>query len=464
MKVNPTIFREYDIRGRVDAQGELTEENVYLIGQGFATFLKRRGIREAIIGCDARPYSLHIKDITVQSLTDSGVHVIDIGVVLVPIFYFAQYFLKKKGGVMITASHNPWGWGGFKHAYDYSTTFVPKDMHELREIVEREDFSSGRGSYETHPKIIDSYTEDILRRVSIMRPFKVLVDAGNGTAGPIVPDILRQAGCEVTEQYTDVREARHHEANPSNLGMLEAMADGVKTHSLDLGLGFDDDGDRLGAVDEKGEIVWADRVLILLSRFVLEQYPGSKIVFDVKCSEAVLEDVRAKGGIPIMWKTGHSYIKAKTKEEGAAFAGEKSGHFFFVKDYYGFDDAVFAALKLLEYLDKNRVSLSEAVSTIPFYISSPVWQVPCPDEKKYEIVEKITALFKEELGRERVLDINGARAYFDDGWGLIRASSNIPALVVAFEAKSKEGLKRIESVLREKLVGFPEVGREWTSG
>ena len=464
MKINPSVFREYDIRGRIDREDELSADAAYVINRGFAAFLARRGITDAVVGCDARPYSAGIKDTAVRALCDSGINVIDIGVVLAPIFYFSQYHLQKKGGVMVTASHNPWGWTGFKHAYDYSTTFVPRDMAELREIVVEGAFVQGSGAHESYPDIIAAYTKDVLARVSIKRRLRVLVDTGNGTAGPIAPAILRAAGCEVMEQYTEPSAERHHEANPSTMSMLNAMSDGVKKHGADIGLGFDDDGDRLGAVDEQGQIIWPDRMLALMSRLVLAGKPGAKIVFDVKCSEALVEDIRAHGGVPIMWKTGHSYIKAKSKETDAALAGERSGHIFFRDGYYGFDDATFAALKLLEYMSGQFMPVSGLVASLPYYVTSPVWHAPCEDTKKYAVVDRLVAEFKRECGSDKVIDINGGRVYLGGGWGLVRASSNVPALVLVFEAKSEEGLKKIEAIFREKLARFPEVGGEWASG
>ncbi len=464
MHLNPTLFREYDIRGRIDSPGELTADAITAIGRGFAAFLKRRNIEEVIVGHDARPSSKSVADLTVRALFDSGMRVIEIGAVLTPIFYFSQYHLKKKGGVMITASHNEQGWSGFKHAYDYATTFLPHDVQELYQIIEKEEFISGAGSRQVYFDIIEAYTNDVLSNIRCARRLRILVDAGNGTAGPIVPLILRRAGCEVIEQYTEVSETRHHQANPSNVGMLAAMTEGVRAGRVDLGLGFDEDGDRLGVVDEKGVIVWPDRVLALLARGALAKNPGGAVVFDVKCSEALVEDIKNHGGKPVVWKTGHSYIKAKAKETGAVLAGERSGHLFFPKEHYGFDDAVYGALKLLKYVGDESRPLSLLVADLPKYSTSPVWHASCPDTQKYEIVDALTRQFKEEYGADKVIEVNGARVYFDEGWGLVRASSNIPALVLVFEAKTGEGLKRIESIFRKKLAVFPEIGKDWVSG
>ena len=465
MKINPTIFREYDIRGRIDAPDEFSDEAIRAIGRGFATFLLRRKIKDAVVGRDARSYSKKVSDITVRALLESGINVIEIGEALAPMFYFSQYLLQKKGGVMITASHNPWGWSGFKHAYNYSTTFVPEDMRELQEIIAKEKFQSGQGTHEIYPDILADYKKDTLSRIHITRPLKVLVDTGNGTAGPIVPDILREAGCEVVEQYTAVSQGeRHHDANPSTIEMIEAMTEGTRAHHADIGLGFDDDGDRLGAVDEKGRVVWPDQLLLLLARPILAKNPGAKIVFDVKCTEALIEDIKSRGGVPVMWKTGHSYIKAKAKEVGAHLAGERSGHMYFPKEHYEFDDAVFAGLKLLEYISREQKPISQIIAELPHYITSPVWHAPCSDTKKYDIVDRLVKELKEEYGQEKVIDINGGRVYLENGWGLVRASSNVPALVLVFEAKTEEGLKKIEAIFREKLSHFPEVGKGWASG
>ena len=232
----------------------------------------------------------------------------------------------------------------------------------------------------------------------------------------------------------------------------------------DIGLGFDGDGDRLGVVDEKGGLVWPDRYMILLARRVIQEKPGSTIVFDVKSSQALIEEIEKQGGIPIMWKTGHSYIKQKAKEVGASLAGERSGHIFYRHGYYGYDDAVFAALKLLEHLSQQDKSLSEIMLTTPQYFSSPAWHVDCPDEVKYEVVDKLIKEFKEEYGEDRVIDINGARVKFEDGWGLVRATSNLPALVLVFESKTKKGLELIENIFRQKLAQYPEIGEKWVSG
>jgi phosphomannomutase/phosphoglucomutase len=462
-KINKLMFREYDVRGQVD--DDLTEEAACLIGRGFATFLKRRGIDELVVGYDSREYSPRLKDALVKGFLESGFKVKDIGMVLSPILYFSQYFLKSRGGIMVTASHNPNGWGGFKLAQDYSTTLGPEEIKELYKIIEDDDFLAGEGQVEKIENIVEAYKNDLIAKIHIKRPLKVVIDAGNGTAGPIVPPILKAAGVKVVKQFCDLDFTfPHHEPNPSLVGAMKMLAARVKKEKADLGIGIDGDGDRIGAVDEKGNIIGADQVMILLSRLILKDKPGAKIVFDVKSTEGLAEDIKAHGGLPIMWKTGHSYIKAKGKEVGAALAGEKSGHIFFWKGYYGFDDAVFASLKLLEYLSGEEKSFSEIMKSTPQYFTSPSLQVACPDDKKYDVVDRLVKEFKAEYGQDKVIDINGARVIFDDGWGLVRASSNLPVLVMVFESKTEAGLKRIQALFREKFKKYPEIGTEWQSG
>lgn len=463
--ISPTIFREYDIRGRVDIENELSDRMLYLLGRGTGTFFHARGIKRAVVGHDARSYAPHVKDSIVQGLLESGIDVIEMGQILTPIFYFSQYYLKEKAGIMVTASHNPNGWSGMKIAHDFSTTLLPHEIQELRHIVEEEDFISGSGTRSNRSDIIEAYIQDIAPRFTFKKKFRILIDAGNGTAGATVPELFRRVGCEVVERHCDIDTTYpHHIPNPSNLEAAYDIARGTKEAGADIGFGFDDDGDRLGFADEKGTVVWPDKVFALLTREILEKEPGASIVFDVKTSLSFIEDIEAHGGKPVMCKTGHSYIKQKAKEEDAPFAGERSGHIFFRRGYYGFDDAMYGALKVLETLERGGVSFSEMLSTVPHYFTSPAWAVDCEDDKKYRVVDELVALFKEEYGDARVIDINGARVIFEGGWGLVRASSNLPTLVLLFESKTEHGLEEIEKIFKEKLALFPEVGMEWHSG
>lgn len=457
-----TMFREYDLRGR-ESEEELNDTSMYYIGRGFGTFLAKRGISDCVVGHDARSTSESFQANVIKGLRECGVNIVDIGTVTTPMSYWAQYHFKVKGLVMVTASHNPVGWNGVKLGCDLSYTLLTDELNEVYDTISKEEFSSGSGSIRQE-NVGDLYMSDLVSRAKIEKKFKVLVNTGNGTAGLYAPELLRKAGCEVVEHFTNVDPTYpNYTANPDGTAMMEDTGKQVVQNSCDIGLAFDGDGDRLGVTDEKGNTVWPDRYIILLSRLVLSKNPGSKIVFDVKVSEALPEDIKAHGGQPIMWKTGHSHIKAKLASEKAAMAGEASGHIFFSQDFYGFDDAFFAALKLLEYLSKEKSSVSEVIKDTPYYISTPTIQVKTTDEDKYKIVEELTREFKDE--NYKVVDINGARVYTHDGWGLVRASSNTPTLVLRFEARTQENLDKIKEIFRQKLDRFDEVSKDWdTSG
>lgn len=453
-----TMFREYDIRGRV-SDDELNARSAEWIGRGFGTMLARKGIDDMVVGYDSRFGSVEIKDGLVKGLRASGRNVVMVGMCLTPMMYWAQYRFKVKGGAMITGSHNPKGWNGLKLASGFSSTLVASEIQELYDLVAREDFVEGHGDYAEATIFVD-YARDLVSRVKVARPLKVVIDTGNGTAGAFAPSIFRDAGLHVIEQFTELDpDFPNHEPDPARTDTVEALGKRVRAEGADLGLAFDGDGDRFGVVDEKGDVIWPDRYMILLARQVLERAPGGKIVFDVKCTQALEDDIRAHGGIPIMWKTGHSHIKRKLQEEKAALAGEMSGHVFFVENYYGFDDGIYGGLRLVEYIAARNETLSRIMEGTPTYLSTPAINVKCADEVKYGVVERLTAELKKDFAR--VVDINGARVVFEDGWGLVRASSNLPELVLRFEAKTPERLNEIKRVFRGYLERYPEVDRHW---
>ncbi|HVZ12301.1 MAG TPA: phosphomannomutase/phosphoglucomutase [Patescibacteria group bacterium] len=459
-QLKKTMFREYDLRGR-ESDDELNDTSIYHIARGFGTFLKKIGVEEAVVGHDARATSESFHAQAIKGLTECGINVVDIGIVTTPMGYWAQFYLKVKGLLTVTASHNPAGWNGVKLGQDFSKTLLTAELQEIYGIIEKEEYATGQGTVRKED-IKDAYMDDLISRSKIDKKFKVLVNTGNGTAGLYYPELLRKAGCDVVEHYTNVDPSYpHYTANPDGTAMMEDTGKQTVDNKCDFGFAFDGDGDRLGVVDEKGDTIWPDRYIILLSRLVLSKHPGAKIVFDVKVSEALPEDIKAHGGEPIMWKTGHSYIKAKLAEEKAALAGEMSGHIFFVDDFYGFDDAAFASLKFLEFMSTQDKPLSEIVAGTPYYVSTPTIQVTATDEEKYNVVDALTKEFKDE--GYKVIDINGARVYTDDGWGLVRASSNTPTLVLRFESKTEEGLEKIKKLFKDKLDKFPVVSREWDS-
>lgn len=443
-----TMFREYDIRGK-ETEDELNDKSIYLIARGFGKMLRDLGVQEAVLGHDARGTSESFHAQARTALLESGINALDIGTVTTPMSYWAQFCFKTKGLCMITASHNPAGWNGLKLGTNLSSTLGPQEIKNLYAIIEKEDWATGKGTLRTED-IKDRYIQDVINRAKFAKKLKILVNTGNGTSGLFAPELFRRAGIEVVEHFTNVDPTYpNYTANPDGEKMMQDTGDQTVKNACDLGLAFDGDGDRLGVVDEKGQIVWPDRYLMLLSRLVLQKNPGAKIVFDVKVSEALPEDIQAHGGNPIMWITGHSYIKAKLAEENAALAGEMSGHIFFSDDYYGFDDAFFAGLKLLEYVSAQAKPLSELIKDTPYYVSTPTIQVQVTDEGKYKIVEGLVEDFKAEGAK--MVTVNGARVYIGDGWGLVRASSNTPSLVLRFEAKTKEGLENIQQIFKNKL-------------
>ena len=457
-KIERSMFREYDIRGRVNDR-ELNPAVVELIGKGFGTYLDKLGVTTVVVGHDSRHSSQGLKDAIVKGLLSTGRNVIDIGLCLTPMMYWAQYHFESMGGAMITGSHNPKDWNGLKLARGFSATLVGSEIAEILEIVEKEEFITGKGTARTE-NVTDAYTDDLAGRVDIKKRLRVVVDTGNGTAGAFAPRILEKAGLDVVEQFTELDpDFPNHEPDPALKETVEALGARVLEEKADLGVAFDGDGDRLGVVDEKGQVVWPDRYMILMARQVLQKQPGAKIVFDVKVSQALEEDIAAHGGQPIMWKTGHSHIKAKLKEENAALAGEMSGHIFFVENYYGFDDGVYAGLRFIEYVSQVGKTVSEIVDDTPYYVSTPTIDVDCPDDKKYGIVEELTKDLKRDF--DKVIDINGARVVFEDGWGLVRASSNLPILVLRFEAKTAERLEELKRIFRGYMDKYPEIGTVW---
>jgi phosphomannomutase/phosphoglucomutase len=457
--LDETMFREYDIRGLVNDQ-QLNQETVRYIALGIASFLHKLGIKNTVVGHDSRSSSPLFQNIVTETLSRSGLDVIDLGMCLVPMFYFSQYEYKCQGGVYISASHNPSNWNGFKIANDYSSTLLSSQIKELYEIIKKEDFISGVGSINSK-NVLEAYSRNMLSSSIIKKRLKIVIDAGNATAGQIVPDIFRKAGFEVVELYCDLDPTfPNHEPNPSAPENKKDLVKAVLANKADIGFAFDTDGDRLGVVDNQGNLLEADQYLCLLAREVLAKKRGAKIIFDVKSSQALIDDIVTHGGIPVMWKTGHSYIKAKVKEEKAPLAGELSGHIFY-EENKGYDDAIYAAFKLASFLSLQKISLFDLMKTVPAYISTSTLNVDCNDLSKYQIVSKLTEEFKKS---HEVIDISGARVIYKNGWGLVRASSNLPVLVLRFEAKTTKDLDLIMSDFREKMSKYHELGKDWYHG
>ncbi|MEO0267752.1 MAG: phosphomannomutase/phosphoglucomutase [candidate division WOR-3 bacterium] len=452
MKVNPYIFREYDIRGVADI--DLNEEVVKNIGRAFGTILKRKGGKKITIGYDVRLSSERIKENVKEGVLETGIDVIEIGIVPTPLLYFSVFKLETDGGIQITGSHNPKEYNGMKLMV-FKETLYGEGIQKLKEIIENEDFEKGKGKEKLYEKIIDDYIEDVNKKVKINKRFKFAVDPGNGTCGPVIEKLWKSYKIEFKGINMEPDgNFPSHLPDPTVKEYLNDLFKIMEEDKFDGGIGFDGDGDRIGIIDDKKRVIFGDKILAILSKKILKDYPGSKIIFDVKTSKGVVEYIKKLGGKPIIWKTGHSLVKAKLKEENAPIAGEMSGHIFFNDRYYGYDDAIYASIRIFELMEEENKKLSELHDEIPFYYSTPEIRVPCPDEKKFEVVEKIKERLKEKY---EVIDIDGARIEFEDGFGLVRASNTQPVLVLRFEGKTEEKLGNIKEIILKELRKFPEV-------
>jgi len=443
--MNPTMFREYDIRGI--AGQDMDENDVQLIGRGIGTFLRRNGSTRITVGRDCRVTSDAYTARLTEGLMSTGCEVTDIGVCPTPVLYYSIHQLQQQGGVMVTASHNPGEYNGFKLCMG-TDSIHGAQIQEIHALIEAGDFEAGSGS-RTTADVLTPYAALLKEKISLARPLRVGIDAGNGTAGVVAVPILEDLGCEVHKLHCRMDGAfPNHEADPTVLANMQELIALVKKENLDLGIGYDGDGDRIGVVDEKGEIVFGDRLMIIFAREILSRKPGATFISEVKCSQTMYDDIEKHGGRAIMWKTGHSLIKKKMKEEDAALAGEMSGHIFFKDRYLGYDDATYASCRLLEILAAGDQPLSELLADVPPTFNTPEIRVECADHIKFKVVARVTERFKEQY---RVIDIDGARVILDDGWGLVRASNTQPALVLRFEAQSESRLAEIRELVESTL-------------
>lgn len=465
MKVNPAIFRGYDLRGLVgkDLSPELAEH----LGKAFGTYLKRNGITDAVVGRDCRATSPEYSEYIVRGLNWAGITVVDIGMVLVGTFYWSQYHLKRQGGVYVSASHNPPEFNGFKFANGYSETLVSEGMQELRRMVEEEDYEQGeKPGTVKRQDILPAYYADLTKRVPIERKFRVVIDPGCTTAGALAPDLLRKAGCEVIEYNTNVDPTFPlGVADPTETVVMKRLSQEVIENRADVGFTFDSDGDRLGVVDNKGGIIWNDVLLAILAEAVLREHPGAGVMYNTLCSKVVSETIERNGGKPFMWRTGHSFLKKKNQEVGAAFIGELSGHFFFSKDFYNHDDGLYTALRVLRFMAGEKQTLADAVAALPRYISSPEIKLFCADEVKVALVEKLAPVLKKDYPKAEVIDDqragDGLRLELEDGMFVIRYSQNGPYLTIKFESRTKEGYESLRKYIHDLLRKYPEI--DWES-
>ncbi|MGA2113343.1 MAG: phosphomannomutase/phosphoglucomutase [Bryobacteraceae bacterium] len=430
--MNPTIFREYDIRGVADR--ELTDDGIEQLGRAVGTYLQRQSGPRAAVGRDTRLSSPRLRDALAAGLKASGCHVTDIGVVPTPALYYAVVHLPADGGVMITGSHNPPEFNGFKTVCGASTIHGAA-IQELRRMIETGDLLGCPGS-EIAADVVTPYVAEVAAQFQFPRKIRVVFDAGNGTGGPAMHRILERLNVEPIEMFfeMDGRFPNHH-PDPTVTANLEALIAKVRETGADLGIAFDGDADRIGAVDERGSILYGDQLMVLYGREILTRKPGATFIGEVKCSQLMYDDLAARGGKPIMWKTGHSLIKAKMKETHAELAGEMSGHMFFADRYYGYDDALYAACRLMEIVARSDRPLSTLLDDLPKTVTTPEIRFDCPDEIKFDVVARVAA---ELRARHKTVDVDGVRVIFAHGWGLVRASNTQPVLVMRFEATSPE--------------------------
>ncbi len=444
MEINPQIFREYDIRGVVDK--DLTPDFVKELGQGFGTHMAQMGRKELVVGRDGRMSSKAFGEALIEGLISTGCNIVDIGICPTPVYYFSLFHLDKDGGMIVTGSHNPPEFNGFKVSVGKSTIFG-EEIQNLRRVIEKAAFAVGKGHL-SRTEIIQPYQDYIKKNIKLKRKLRVAIDAGNGTAGVVAGPLLRDLGCEVEELYCEV-DGRfpNHFPDPTIPENLKDLMRRVKKSGADVGIGYDGDADRIGVVDDQGNMIWGDQLMILFSREILKSRKGATFVAEVKCSQNLFDDIERHGGKAIMWRTGHSLIEEKIREEKAALGGEMSGHLFFADRYLGYDDAIYASCRLVELLSTTDSRLSHLLDDVPKTVITPEIRLACPDEIKFNVVEKV----KEELKGYPIIDVDGVRVKFEDGWGLVRASNTQPVLVLRFEASTQERLQEIRSLIENKL-------------
>ncbi|MFI5240993.1 MAG: phosphomannomutase/phosphoglucomutase [Microgenomates group bacterium] len=464
VNINPEIFRGYDIRGVVDK--DLNKDVYYALGKAYATFLFERRITQAVVGRDIRLTSEEYQKSFMDALLDSGVDVIDIGLTLSQILYFSQYHYLTKGAAMITASHNPSNYNGLKLAAGFSDTLLTDEIQQMRKFAENEDFKAypKNGTYKQED-VFEFYLKDLFSKVPTQNVgYKVVIDTLNATAGIFLPEVLRRAGCEVIEKNTSLDGSFPlGTPDPTEKDVQERLAEYVKEEKADLGVSYDSDGDRIGIVDNEGNLIWNDVLVAIFAKDILEYMPGAPIVFNTLCSKITSDVIESSGGKPVMWLTGHSFIKAKVKESRAPFGGELSGHMFFMDNFYGHDDTGFATLRLLNYMKKNNKSLKGLVDDLPKYISSPEIKLGLADDIKFKLIsEKISVDIKSLFADAKYVDIDGFRADTKDEMVIVRASQNGPYITIKFEGRTQEQYDDLKHKIKTILEKYPEI--DWKSG
>lgn len=451
MKVSAEVFREYDVRGVVGV--DLDPHLAKGLGLAVGTYVARGGGKTVVVGRDCRTHGAMLGEAFIAGVCASGCDAVDIGVVPTPVLYWAIQHLGADGGVQITGSHNPPEYNGFKITLLGKSLFG-SDIQKFYQMITAEDFNSGKGSFRSQ-NILESYLNELAGNLRpARRKLKVVIDAGNGVGGITAEPLYRKLGYDVIPLFCDMDgNFPNHHPDPTVEHNLEDLKKAVALHKADLGIAFDGDADRIGVVDGDGQVVWGDKLMIVLSRSVLQEAPGATIIGEVKCSKTLYDDITAHGGKALMWRTGHSLIKAKMKETHCALAGEMSGHIFFKHRYYGFDDAAYAGGRLLEILSESDKSLGEHLANVPMTVSTPEIRFECPEAIKFKLVKRAIEYFQERAIKEgfKVVDIDGARVEWSDGWGLVRPSNTQPLLVLRFEAQNAARLQEIQSLFEREI-------------
>lgn len=446
--IDPAIFRAYDIRGIVTQN--LTAETVFLIGQAIGSLVQERGGQLVVIARDGRLSGPILSEALARGLLTTGCDVMDIGMVPTPILYFATHHMHHCSGVMLTGSHNPPDYNGLKMVIQ-GKTLAEQEIQDLYQRIQQKNFMQGVGK-KIENNITPHYVASLLKNIRLAKPLRVVVDAGNGVTGQVAPALFRALGCEVQELFCDVNGTfPNHHPDPSQPENMQDLIKGVLQTKADIGLAFDGDGDRLGIVTNLGQIIYPDRLLMLFAKTVLTKIPRAKIIYDVKCTNLLADLIKSLHGDPIMWKTGHSLIKAKLAETKAMLAGEMSGHFFFCDRWYGFDDALYAGARLLEILSLSSEKSSDIFAAIPASISTPELKVLVNEKEKFPLMQQLidAAHFTEE---HQILTLDGLRVNFNQGWGLVRPSNTTPYLILRFEAVNEDVLGQIQKMFRDLML------------
>tara|TARA_B100000131_G_C18120965_1_gene612915 strand:- start:2832 stop:4202 length:1371 start_codon:yes stop_codon:yes gene_type:complete len=456
MKISRNVFREYDVRGIADI--DFSGKFATCLGKAFGSYVIRKKQKKIAVSGDVRLSTPRLKKDFISGLIQSGVDVIDIGVLPTPVNYFANYNLSIDGSVQITGSHNPMNYNGFKFTFQ-KKSFFGEDIQKLYELIINNDYEIGEGGY-TKYNIIDEYVDDIVGKVNINKKIKVIMDCGNAAGCIVGPQIFKKLNIDLEEMYCDIDgNFPNHHPDPTVDSNLDSIVLKIKEGEFDLGVAYDGDADRVVCIDSNGQIIRSDILMCIFAQDILKKTSNKKIVYDVKCSSAIKEVISNSGGEPIEWKTGHSLIKNKMKVEGADLAGEMSGHIFFADRYYGYDDAIYVSLRLIEILSNNNLNLSDMVSTIPRYYSTPELRFECTnDEVKFDIMTDLERYFEKKYPCST---IDGIKIFVDNGWGLLRASNTQPVIVCRIEGKTNEELDNIKSIISLKLSEYEDVDFEF---